>query len=174
MKLDERIADAQRRAAQLHKAAVEEESKPQNFATTAKASDNEEASDVQFIADELIKLAALRDQGLLSEDEFNSQRLKLLGQSARKSEGAPRSAHGSSTSFFVRSLKLLGMLFAAGIILVFCGPRHQLSQDEQECQQRFKGEQRQRCVDAARLREIDRQTAEEFEKMRKEMLKQNQ
>jgi hypothetical protein len=30
------------------------------------------------IADELVKLAALRDQGILSEEEFNTQKARLL------------------------------------------------------------------------------------------------
>lgn len=34
---------------------------------------------MQSVADELIKLAALRDQGLLTLDEFNDQKTRLLG-----------------------------------------------------------------------------------------------
>lgn len=33
----------------------------------------------QLVADELVKLAALRDQGLLTPEEFNGQKARLLG-----------------------------------------------------------------------------------------------
>ncbi|WP_084600619.1 SHOCT domain-containing protein [Aromatoleum toluclasticum] len=37
------------------------------------------AQSVQSVADEITKLAALRDQGILTPDEFNSQKARLLG-----------------------------------------------------------------------------------------------
>jgi hypothetical protein len=166
MKLQERIAEASQR--QELRTNVPELKVNLKFGSDESMESNKlPTTQIMSVADEISKLGELQEKGLISEKEFCDQKQKLLNQAT----GISQNQIAKKSSTLIRILKWGSVLLVILILIVMCGPRHQLSVDEQECQRLYKGELRQKCLDDARARELDRQTADQFEKIRRESIR---
>jgi hypothetical protein len=180
MKFEDRLDDALRRQAERERDAREgaSESLPSHAAATA-PSETPDTS-VRGIADELSKLVQLRDQGVLSHEELETLKNRLIS-TAVEAPRAPITAHsvasrestGSPLGRIPRVLTFVAVVAIALIVLTFCGPRSPGAEAESSCLQKrngvyeLEGQARLACLESARRSNVEAQDRRAIEALRR-------
>ena len=180
MKFEDRLGEALRRQAERERNARENASdRFPNHAATPTPSETPDTS-VRGIADELSKLVQLRDQGVLSQEELETLKSRLIS-SAVEAPRAPIAGHseagrestGSPVGRIARVLTFVAVVALALVVLTFCGPTSPGAEAESRCLQKrngvyeLDGQARLSCLESARRSHVEAQDRRAIEALRR-------
>lgn len=180
MKFQDRLDDALRRQVERERSASEDahESLPNHAEARSPAYTPDPP--VRGIADELSKLVQLRDQGVLSHEELETLKRRLIS-SAVEAPPAPLARHPevrqdspvSALGRTLRVLTLVAVVLLALVALTFCGPRSPSAEAEANCLRKrngvyeLEGQARLSCLESARRSHAEAQDRKAIEALRR-------